>query len=66
MACGKSCSHAKPRHSDISPKHSNSQMRLLLRTASAARIAGWLLVPYLGWVSLAAVLNFTIRRLNVA
>jgi tryptophan-rich sensory protein len=26
--------------------------------------AGWLLVPYLAWVSFAAVLNFTIWRMN--
>lgn len=26
--------------------------------------AGWLLVPYLGWVTFASVLNFTIWRLN--
>lgn len=30
-----------------------------------SRAAGWLLVPYLGWVSFAAVLNFTIWRLNL-
>jgi len=29
-----------------------------------SKIAGWLLVPYLGWVSFAALLNFTIWRLN--
>ena len=29
-----------------------------------SQIAGCLLVPYLGWVSFAAVLNFTIWRLN--
>lgn len=31
---------------------------------SRSRIAGWLLVPYLAWVSFACVLNFTIWRLN--
>jgi tryptophan-rich sensory protein len=30
-----------------------------------SQVAGWLLVPYLAWVSFAAVLNFTIWRLNV-
>lgn len=29
-----------------------------------SRLAGWLLVPYLAWVSFAAVLNFAIWRLN--
>lgn len=28
------------------------------------RIAGWCLVPYLAWVSFAAILNFAIWRLN--
>ncbi len=31
-----------------------------------SQIAGWLLVPYLAWVTFAAVLNFAIWRLNVA
>lgn len=31
-----------------------------------SHLAGWLLVPYLAWVSFAAVLNFTIWRLNLA
>lgn len=30
-----------------------------------SKIAGWLVVPYLAWVSFASVLNFTIWRLNV-
>ncbi|WP_095415750.1 TspO/MBR family protein [Thermogutta terrifontis] len=29
-----------------------------------SRLAGWLLTPYLAWVSFAAVLNFTIWRMN--
>ena len=29
-----------------------------------SKLAGWLLVPYLAWVSFAAVLNFAIWRLN--
>lgn len=28
------------------------------------RVAGWLFVPYLAWVSFAAILNFAIWRLN--
>jgi tryptophan-rich sensory protein len=33
---------------------------------ACSKIAGWLLVPYLAWVTFAAVLNFAIWRLNVA
>jgi tryptophan-rich sensory protein len=31
-----------------------------------SKLAGWLMVPYLGWVTFASVLNFTIWRLNAA
>lgn len=34
------------------------------RTFSIDRVAGWLLVPYLAWVSFATVLNAAILRLN--
>lgn len=30
-----------------------------------SRLAGWLLMPYLAWMNFAAVLNFTIWRLNL-
>jgi tryptophan-rich sensory protein len=30
-----------------------------------SRVAAWLLVPYLAWVSFAAVLNFALWRLNI-
>lgn len=30
-----------------------------------SKVAGWLLVPYLAWVSFASVLNFTIWRMNM-
>ena len=33
--------------------------------ARVSRPAGWLLVPYLGWVSFAAALNIAIWRLNM-
>jgi tryptophan-rich sensory protein len=29
-----------------------------------SRVAGWLLAPYLAWVGFAAVLNFTLWRMN--
>jgi len=32
---------------------------------SVRSLAGWLMVPYLVWVSFAAVLNFSIWRLNI-
>lgn len=31
-----------------------------------SKMAGWLMVPYLAWVSFAGVLNFAIWRLNIA
>jgi benzodiazapine receptor len=30
----------------------------------SSKIAGWMMLPYLAWVSFAAVLNFTIWRMN--
>lgn len=32
--------------------------------AKINKVAAWLLVPYISWVSFAAILNFTIWRLN--
>lgn len=37
---------------------------LLLVCARRSRAAGWLIVPYLLWVSFAAVLNYEVVRLN--
>ncbi|MGF1547566.1 MAG: tryptophan-rich sensory protein [Thiotrichales bacterium] len=36
----------------------------LLAFRPVSRAAAWLLVPYLAWVSFAAVLNGTLWRLN--
>ncbi len=36
----------------------------LLNFRSVYKPAGWLLVPYLGWVTFAAFLNFTLWRMN--
>jgi len=36
----------------------------LIRFLRVKRAAGWLLIPYLAWVSFASLLNFTIWRLN--
>lgn len=36
----------------------------LLAFRPVSRVAAWLLAPYLAWVSFAAVLNFTLWRLN--
>jgi tryptophan-rich sensory protein len=36
----------------------------LLGFRPVSRVAAWLLAPYLAWVSFAAVLNFTLWRLN--
>jgi tryptophan-rich sensory protein len=43
-------------------------LMILATTASfwpVSRAAGWLMVPYLGWVGFAAALNYAIWRLNV-
>jgi translocator protein len=36
----------------------------LVSFLSVNKVAGWLLSPYLAWVSFAAVLNFTLWRMN--
>jgi tryptophan-rich sensory protein len=41
-----------------------SILGLIIGLAPLSPLAGWLLVPYLLWVSFAAVLNLTIVRLN--
>jgi tryptophan-rich sensory protein len=37
---------------------------LIVVLGAASATAGWLLVPYLAWVSVAAFLNFRIVQLN--
>jgi tryptophan-rich sensory protein len=37
---------------------------LIVLCAAQSRRAGWLLLPYLAWVTFAAVLNFAVVRLN--
>ena len=37
---------------------------LIYLTSKSSALAGWLLVPYLLWVSFAGVLNFALLRLN--
>jgi tryptophan-rich sensory protein len=41
-----------------------SIVALIVVCGRRARVAGWLLAPYLAWVSFAAYLNLTIVRLN--
>ncbi len=41
-----------------------SVLLLVILTWPRARAAAWLLIPYLAWVSFAAVLNYTIVQLN--
>lgn len=36
----------------------------LLAFLRVSRVAGWMLLPYLAWVSFATVLNFTLWRMN--
>jgi tryptophan-rich sensory protein len=37
---------------------------LIVTAASVSHVAGWLLVPYLAWVTFASVLNLAVVRLN--
>lgn len=37
---------------------------LIVLVARHSKVAGWLLAPYLAWVTFAAVLNFAVVRLN--
>jgi tryptophan-rich sensory protein len=41
-----------------------SILALILGLAEYSSMASWLLLPYLLWVSFAAILNFSIVRLN--
>ena len=41
-----------------------SVVLLMAVSARRDRAAGWLLVPYLAWVGFAAVLNWSVVRLN--
>lgn len=41
-----------------------SIVAMIVLTSRSSKRAGWLLVPYLAWVSFAAVLNWTTARLN--
>ena len=48
------------------PPPNEAILTTLIAFSSQPRLAGGLLVPYLAWVSFAAVLNFAIWRLNAA
>lgn len=39
-------------------------LAMALRFFRKARLAGWLLTPYLAWVTFAGMLNFTVARMN--
>jgi tryptophan-rich sensory protein len=42
-----------------------SILLLIVLLARGSRLAGWLLVPYLAWVSFASILNWKIVQLNM-